>query len=127
VDTIVRECTHVRQLLGHTPGPIGAVVGTTLGSVIVSWSPEAELLYGYSAEEMTGQTVARLTPADGLEELSGVMARIHRGELVAPLRTARVHKDGRRFIAAIGLCRIRNVQGRQIGALTVADVSATAE
>jgi PAS domain S-box-containing protein len=120
VAAIVWECHHVRQLLGHTPGPIGAVVGTTLGNIIVSWSPEAELLYGYSAAEMTGRPLASLDAGCGVDDLSNVMARVNRGERVAPVRMTRVRKDGRRFTAEIGLCRVRNGAGRQVGALTVA-------
>src|SRR5207253_4300687 len=39
-----------------------AIIGKTLEGRIVSWNPGAERLYGYTADEMIGQSIAVLSP-----------------------------------------------------------------
>ena len=46
-----------------------AIIVKTLEGTIVSWNRGAELLHGYSAEEMVGRSVAILHPPDRPDEL----------------------------------------------------------
>lgn len=39
-----------------------AIIGTTLDGTITSWNPAAEKMYGYSSEEVIGESVRLLTP-----------------------------------------------------------------
>ena len=60
-----------------------AIVGKTLSGIVTSWNEGARRLFGYTAEEMVGQPLSRLIPADRLERRAD-----HFGAL-APWRTRR--------------------------------------
>src|SRR5581483_8049139 len=71
-----------------------AIIGETLHGVVTSWNRGAELLYGYSAEEMVGQSIARIVPAERLDEIAGVLRRLRKGHPVRRSDSIRVRKDG---------------------------------
>jgi PAS domain S-box-containing protein len=41
-----------------------AIVSKNLNSIVTSWNAGAERMFGYSAEEMIGQSITRLIPED---------------------------------------------------------------
>src|SRR5947209_15813151 len=66
-----------------------AIIGSRLDSVITSWNPGAERLYGYTAEEVIGRRGEFLLPPDQRDESAGLMARIPAGQRLNPHRTQR--------------------------------------
>ena len=101
-----------------------AILGKTLDGIITSWNPGAERLYGYAAAEIVGQPVSRLIPADRPDELSGIMARLRRGERVDHFETVRVCKDGRHVNVSVSISPIKDSQGVVMAASTIArDIS----
>jgi PAS domain S-box-containing protein len=71
------------------------------------WSPAAERVYGYTAQEAIGRSKAMLVPADRADELPKLIARLRAGGVVRSLETVRRRKDGSTFAASITLCPIR--------------------
>src|SRR5258706_556822 len=71
-----------------------AIVSKTIQGVIRSWNPGAERLFGYRADEATGQPITMLFPADRLHEEAEFMRRIQRGERIDRYETIRIRKDG---------------------------------
>ena len=72
-----------------------AIISKDLNGVITSWNKSAERLFGYTAAEAIGQTVAAmLIPADRLDEEPEILARLRRGERVDHFETVRRRKDG---------------------------------
>ena len=57
-----------------------AIVGKDLNSIITSWNAAAQRMFGYSAEEMIGQSVRLLIPDDRQHEEDDVLSRIMRGK-----------------------------------------------
>ena len=101
-----------------------AIIGKTLDGTIVSWNAGAERLYGYSAEEMIGRSVADLCPRYRPEELFEIMERIKQGEQVEQLETVRLHKNGAPLEVSVVISPIKNHNGRIIGASSVSrDIS----
>jgi PAS domain S-box-containing protein len=49
-----------------------AIIGKTLEGIITSWNGGAERIYGYTAEEAIGRTVAMLVPPDREDELPDI-------------------------------------------------------
>jgi PAS domain S-box-containing protein len=97
-----------------------AIVGQTLDGTIRTWNAGAEGLYGYSAEEMVGQNVKRLAPADRAQEESGMVERLRAGERVAHLETVRLRKDGTPLEVSLTLSPILDESGNIIGTSKVA-------
>lgn len=96
-----------------------AIYGKTLDSIIVSWNPAAERIYGYSAEEIIGHSFTKLFPLHRRDELLDHLASIRRGERVGPVETERVHKSGRVFPVSVTTSPIRNAQGQIIGSSAI--------
>src|SRR5688572_29706336 len=71
-----------------------AIISSDLTGRIVSWNPGAERLFGYTAEEVVGKSVASLFPADLRNEERAILERVGRGGQVETYDTVRRHKDG---------------------------------
>jgi len=97
-----------------------AIIAKTLDATIVSWNPGAERLYGYTAEEVVGQSIAILAPQGMEDQLPEIMTRIRRGERVAPFETKRRRKDGSTVDVAVTVSPIKSRDGTIVGASAVA-------
>ncbi len=93
-----------------------AIVSKTLDGIITSWNPAAERIFGYSAREAIGQSIAMLLPAERLPEEDAILARLRRGERIENLETVRVRKDGRHIEVAVTSSPVRDESGRIVGA-----------
>ncbi len=102
-----------------------ATVGKTLDGTITIWNPAAERLYGYSAEEVLGKSVALLIPPDRPNELADIMDRVRQGQHIEHFETIRLRKDGFRLNVSVSISPITGSGGQVIGAATIArDISA---
>ncbi|MGA2244558.1 MAG: PAS domain S-box protein [Verrucomicrobiota bacterium] len=101
-----------------------AIYGKTLESLIVSWNPAAERLFGYSAEEIIGRSVIQLFPSSRRDEMIDILAGIRRGNTVGIRETERLHKNGQVIPVAVTVSPIRDAEGKIIGASSIArDIS----
>ena len=73
---------------------------------------------------MVGSPIARLAPADQVDEFDAILGALRRGERVDHIETERVRKDGSLVDVSITVSVIRDGQGTAVGASSVAgDVS----
>jgi two-component system CheB/CheR fusion protein len=101
-----------------------AIVSKDLNGIIVSWNSGAERLFGYTAEEVIGQSVTILIPPDRLDEEPAILARILRGEHVDHYETIRRRKDGSSVEISLTVSPIKDASGRVVGASKIArDIS----
>ena len=84
-----------------------AIVSKDLHSTIMSWNKGAERVFGYSAEEMIGESIIKLLPPDRPNEEAQILARLHRGEQVEHFETRRQRKDGRVIDVSLTISPIR--------------------
>jgi len=97
-----------------------AIVSKDLHSTIMSWNKGAERIFGYSAEEMIGQSIVKLLPPDRPNEEAQILARLQRGERVEHFETRRQRKDGRVIDVSLTISPIRNSEGVIVGASKIA-------
>ncbi|MFA5839435.1 MAG: PAS domain S-box protein [Candidatus Margulisiibacteriota bacterium] len=109
-----------RQLAEIVESSDDAIVGKRLDGTIFSWNKGAELLYGYTREEMLGKSVLILMPQDNKAEFREIMEKIGRGEHVIHHETKRITKDGRMLDISITISPIFHVAGKIIGASAIA-------
>jgi len=93
-----------------------AIIGKDVRGVITSWNREAELLFGYSAEEVIGKPVSTLAAPDRLDEMPSILARILQGNRVEHFETKRRRKNGEIIDVALTVSPVRDASGRIIGA-----------
>lgn len=97
-----------------------AIISSTPEGIITSWNPAAERLFGYPSTEILDRSVELLSPADRTGEMTDILARIREGQPVVRCETVRVRRDGTVFPASLTVSPIRDVDGRVIGASTIA-------
>ena len=97
-----------------------AIIGKTMDGAIVAWNKGAERLYGYTAEEVLGQSISILSPPNRPDDLPEVMKRLGNGEGIEHEETVRRRKDGLLIDVAISLSPIKDLAGRVTGASTIA-------
>lgn len=97
-----------------------AIISKTLDGTIISWNAAAERIYGYTAEEICGQSIAILVPSDHPDEIPQILQHIRRGERIKQFETVRVRKDGRKIHVSLTISPIKDNQGHIAGAATIA-------
>jgi len=101
-----------------------AIIGKTLDGRITSWNRAAQAIFGYSAEEMIGQSVQRLIPLERQAEERRILEELALGHTVPAFDTVRLARDGRRLDVNISISPIFDGEGRVIGASKIArDIS----
>jgi two-component system, cell cycle sensor histidine kinase and response regulator CckA len=92
-----------------------AIFGTAPDGTVLSWNSGAQKLFGYTTEEIVGQSVARLCPADRAGELADLLLTLRQGVYVAHRETVRQRKDGSQVPVSISLSPIRDSADRIAG------------
>ncbi len=101
-----------------------AIISKRLDGTITSWNLGAERVFGYTPEEIIGQSVTKLIPPDRLEEEPAIIARLIRGERVDHIETQRVTKHGKLIDLSLTISPILDQTGKIIGASKIArDIS----
>ena len=97
-----------------------AIVTKDLNSIITSWNPAAERMFGYTAAEALGQSIRMLIPEELQTEEDVVLAKIRSGEKIDHYETVRQRKDGARLTISLTVSPIRDENGVVVGASKVA-------
>ena len=97
-----------------------AIVSKTLEGIVRTWNNGAQRVFGYTADEMIGQPIRRLIPADIQDEEDYILARIRAGERVEHYETVRVRKDGEHIDVSLMISPIKNSAGEIVGASKIA-------
>ena len=96
-----------------------AILGKSLDGVITSWNVGATRLFGFSAEEMIGQSIARMIPPGRSDEEADIGARIAAGERIDHYETVRVAKDGREIDVSLTVSPVKDAEGNVTGISTI--------
>jgi PAS domain S-box-containing protein len=97
-----------------------AIVSKDLNGIITSWNRGAELLFGYTAEEVIGKPITILIPPDRIDEEPEIIECVRRGERVDHYDTVRRRKDGSLINISLTVSPVRGADGRIIGASKIA-------
>ena len=96
-----------------------AIVSKTLDGTVTSWNAAAVRLFGYTEQEMIGQSTARLFQPGREHEERLILARIAAGERIDPYDTIRIHKNGELLGVSISASPVADEKGRIIGAADI--------
>jgi PAS domain S-box-containing protein len=97
-----------------------AIIGKNSEGIVTSWNRGAQKLFGYTADEIVGQSVRRLIPPDLENEEDIILAQISLGETVEHIETVRRRKDGQLIDVSLTISPIRDPSGKIVGASKIA-------
>ncbi len=97
-----------------------AIVSKDLNGIVTSWNPAAERLFGYSAQEMIGQPILKIIPAELYSDETRILSTIARGDRIEHFETVRRRKDGELIDISLTISPIRDEKGKIIGAAKIA-------
>lgn len=97
-----------------------AIISKDLTGIVTSWNRAAERLFGYSRDEMIGEPILRLIPAERQNEENLILTRVRRGDRVDHFETVRLRKDGSPVEISLTVSPIRRADGTVIGASKIA-------
>ncbi len=93
-----------------------AIVGKDPNGIVTSWNRGAERLFGYTAEEMIGQSIERIIPVDRRGEEPEILEKLRAGERIEHFESVRIAKDGQFVDVSLTISPIRDESGRITGA-----------
>ena len=96
-----------------------AIIGKSLDGTITSWNDGAEVMYGYTEEEVKGQSITILNPPDRPNEIPHLLEIVQQGKGINRYETERIRKDGRRLYVSASVSPIRDYEGKVVGASTI--------
>ena len=112
------------QLAAIVQSSDDVIISKTLEGIITSWNESAERLFGYKKEEIVGQSITKLIPADRLDEEPKILERLKKGERVDHFETKRISKDGKIIDLSLTISPVKDIHGNIIGASKIArDIS----
>ena len=97
-----------------------AIISKTMDGDITSWNPGAERLFGFTAEEAIGRSMAIIIPPERMREEADILASLARGERIAHFETVRRHKDGRLLDISATISPVRDKHDVVVGASKIA-------
>ncbi len=105
-----------------------AIVSKNINGVVQSWNYAAERMFGYTAEEMIGQSMLKIFPPERVHEEIDILNRLRAGQTIEHFRTQRKHKSGRLLEVSVSISPVLDEYGQVIGASKIArDVSKLVE
>jgi PAS domain S-box-containing protein len=121
----VRAEEAVTRLAAIVESSQDAIYGGDVDGRIQTWNKGAELMYGYTADEVLGESVSILTPSGRRDELTRITERIREGLETRNIETVRLAKGGRLIDVSLTVSPILDSAGAVIGASAIArDITA---
>jgi two-component system, chemotaxis family, CheB/CheR fusion protein len=108
------------RLAAIVEGSDDAIIGKDLDGIITSVNEGGQRLFGYTEQEIVGQSIMMLIPPDRQDEEQYILDKIKRGQLLQRYETVRRRKDGSLVEVSLTISPIKDSQGRIIGASKIA-------
>ena len=105
----------LRSIAEHSPA---GIVTTDVRGRVTYWSPRAEELLGYRADEVLGRRVAELQRG-GREAARALMARLRAEDRIREHEAEILARDGRWVECRFSLALLRDSAGAEIGTLAI--------
>lgn len=116
----VRADQTLEQMAAIVESSEDAIYSATREGIITSWNHGAEQLYGYSTNEVLGQSVLITVPAERSHETRSHLEMLNSGQSIESYQTERRRKDGSLVRILLSISPLRDRKGNVIGASAIA-------
>ena len=96
------------------------IITTDLDDRILTWNRGAEVLFGYSKDEMIGKHLSILLPPERFHELEEMRAKVQISGVLRDIEVRSKRKDGVMIYLSLSVSPIRDLQGKIVGFLRIA-------
>lgn len=101
-----------------------AIVSKDLNGIVTSWNEGAHNMFGYTAEEMIGNTILRIIPEELHYEEVEILRTLRSGRRIDHFETIRRKKNGDMVEVSVTISPVRDDDGNLVGASKIArDIS----
>jgi PAS domain S-box-containing protein len=132
--TEIKQAWDTQQNISKRLGELAAIVESSneviisknLDGMVTSWNAAASRVFGYTAEEMIGQSILKLIPEELHPEEKMFIEKLKAGQRIELFETRRITKSGQSPDVSLTLSPVRDTQGKVIGASKILrDISIT--
>ncbi len=122
--TEIKQAWDTHQNISKRLGELAAIVESSdeviisknLDGMVTSWNTAASRAFGYTAEEMIGQSILKLIPEELHPEEKTFIEKLKSGQRIEQFETRRITKSGQMLDVSLTLSPIRDAHGKVIGA-----------
>jgi len=107
---------HLAELAAIVESSDDAIISKDLNGRITSWNHAASQLFGYSAEEIVGQSILLLIPPELHSEETTIIGKIRAGQRIEHYETVRLKRNGDRMDVSLTISPLKDRTGTVIGA-----------
>jgi PAS domain S-box-containing protein len=108
-----------RRLATMFETSVDAIIGSTPDAIITDWNPAAEILYGYSAEEIIGKSIGVIVPPELWKEGKKFTLQRAYADNHEPIEVIRKRKDGALIDVSLSISPIKDANGNLIALSTI--------
>ncbi len=116
------------QVLGRQAGHLAAIVQASFDAIVSmdldgtirSWNAAAESIFGWSAQELVGQSILTIIPADRRHEEDWILGQIRGGQGIPRFESIRLRKDGKQIPVELTVSPVRDERGDVVGVSKIA-------
>ncbi len=101
----------LRELAAVVESTEDAIIGKTLEGVVTNWNAGAERMFGFTADEMIGNSIFRIFPDEYMAEEKAIMAKLRAGGTIRQYETVRRHKNGSLIDVSLSVSPLRDSTG----------------
>ncbi|MDN3588280.1 PAS domain S-box protein [Pedobacter aquatilis] len=91
------------------------IISKNLNSVITSWNNAASRIFGYTEDEMIGESILKLIPEHLQDQETKFLEKLKSGKLIDHFQTQRLRKDGTFVDVSLTISPIYDSWGKLIG------------
>lgn len=93
-----------------------AIITKDLNGIVTSWNAASSRMFGYTADEIEGQSILKIIPPELHQEEYEILRKLKTGERIQHYETIRVAKDGSKIQISLTVSPIKDDHGNIIGA-----------
>jgi PAS domain S-box-containing protein len=116
-DEVNREKAYIENLVDNAGD---AIISTDVEDRILTWNHGAEVVFGYSKEEIVGHSLTILLPSRHAGELKEIRDKVGLTGVIRNLEVRRIRKDGIIIEVSLAVSPIRDKDDNVIGFLHLA-------
>lgn len=98
-----------------------AVIGEDVNGTVTSWNNGAERMFGYSADEIIGQSISLLSSPGSVDDSLDLLPKVLKGGFIKDHETSRSRKDGTSINVSLSISPINDENGKIVGVSTIAN------